>query len=141
MQSANAPTKTYRKIFLVVALIGSAMAMAVQFSNPHINHLAKEKSRYLRQHSKDPIEWYPWGESAFNLARNQHKPIFLSIGFSSCYWCHVMERESFSNPEIARYMNGHFVNVQVDREERPDVDDVYVRGALALNGSAGWPLT
>ncbi len=141
MQAKQTSTKIYQKVLLAAGLFACAFAMASQMSNPHINHLAKEKSRYLRQHSKDPVEWYPWGEAAFSLARSQQKPIFVSIGFSSCYWCHVMERESFSNPEIARYMNEHFINVQVDREERPDVDDIYVRASMALTGSAGWPLT
>ena len=90
------------------------------------NRLAGQKSPYLRQHLHNPVEWYPWGEEAFALARDRDLPIFLSIGYSTCHWCHVMERESFEDGEVARVLNGSFVAVKVDREERPDIDRVYM---------------
>lgn len=86
------------------------------------NRLAKEKSPYLLQHAHNPVDWYPWGEEAFQKARKENKPIFLSIGYSTCHWCHVMEEESFENPEIAKIMNENFVSIKVDREEWPDLD-------------------
>ena len=105
------------------------------------NRLARETSPYLLQHAHNPVDWYPWGEEAFARARAEQKPVLLSIGYSSCHWCHVMERESFENPETASLMNELFVNVKVDREERPDVDDVYMRAVQLLIGRGGWPLT
>src|SRR5688572_30251790 len=89
-------------------------------AHPHTNRLAREKSPYLLQHQHNPVNWHPWGEEAFAKARQENKPIFLSIGYSTCHWCHVMERESFENKEIADYLNQHFVSIKVDREERPD---------------------
>src|SRR5215467_6379035 len=105
------------------------------------NRLAHEGSPYLRQHAHNPVDWYPWGEEAFGRARTENKPVLLSVGYSACHWCHVMERESFENPEIAGLMNELFVNVKVDREERPDVDDVYMKAVQLLTGRGGWPLT
>ncbi len=106
-----------------------------------MNRLADETSPYLRQHADNPVDWYPWGDEAFARAAAEDKPVFLSIGYSACHWCHVMERESFANPEIAAIMNEHFVSIKVDREERPDVDAVYMDAIAALTGSGGWPLT
>ena len=106
----------------------------------HTNRLAREKSPYLLQHQHNPVDWYAWGEEAFQLARAQNKPIFLSIGYSTCHWCHVMERESFEKEEIAAYLNEHFVSIKVDREERPDVDKIYMTFVQATTGSGGWPL-
>jgi hypothetical protein len=105
------------------------------------NRLAKEKSPYLLQHKNNPVDWYPWGEEAFEKARKENKPIFLSVGYSTCHWCHVMERESFENEEIAKIMNEHFVNIKVDREERPDVDKIYLTYVQAITGSGGWPMS
>ena len=106
------------------------------------NRLAREKSPYLLQHAGNPVDWYPWGEEAFAKARREDKPVFLSIGYSTCHWCHVMERESFEDAEVAALMNEHFVSIKVDREERPDVDhDLHGRRARLLTGSGGWPLT
>lgn len=105
------------------------------------NRLIREKSPYLLQHAFNPVDWYPWGEEAFEEARKDNKPIFLSIGYSTCYWCHVMEREVFENPNIARMMNEFFVNIKVDREERPDVDRVYMAAVQAMTGSGGWPMS
>ena len=105
------------------------------------NRLANETSPYLLQHAHNPVDWYPWGEEAFARARAENRPILLSVGYSSCHWCHVMERESFENESTARLMNDLFVNVKVDREERPDVDDVYMRAVQVLTGRGGWPMT
>jgi uncharacterized protein YyaL (SSP411 family) len=107
----------------------------------YTNHLIHEKSPYLLQHAHNPVEWYPWDEKAFEKARKEDKPIFLSIGYSTCHWCHVMERESFENRRIAKLMNDAFVNIKVDREERPDIDSLYMSVAQMMTGSGGWPLT
>ncbi|MHC4548331.1 MAG: thioredoxin domain-containing protein [Planctomycetota bacterium] len=106
-----------------------------------LNRLAQEKSVYLRQHATNPVDWYPWGEEAFAKARRENKPLFLSIGYSSCHWCHVMEHESFADEEVAEVLNQHFVAVKVDREERPDVDEIYMRAAQLMGGGGGWPLS
>ncbi|OGR83529.1 MAG: thioredoxin domain-containing protein [Elusimicrobia bacterium RIFCSPHIGHO2_01_FULL_64_10] len=105
------------------------------------NRLIHEKSPYLQQHAGNPVEWYPWGEEAFQKARRENKPVFLSIGYATCHWCHVMEKESFSDPDIAAVMNEHFVSIKVDREERPDVDKIYMTAAGAAGWGAGWPLS
>ncbi|MHA2379841.1 MAG: thioredoxin domain-containing protein [Candidatus Thorarchaeota archaeon] len=105
------------------------------------NRLISEKSPYLLQHALNPVEWYPWGEEAFDLARKEDKPIFLSIGYSTCHWCHVMAHESFEDDEVADLMNDAFVNIKVDREERPDIDKVYMEVAQMMTGRGGWPLT
>ncbi len=105
------------------------------------NRLRDEASPYLRQHASNPVDWYPWGDAAFERARAERKPILLSIGYASCHWCHVMARESFQDPAVAQLMNERFVNVKVDREERPDVDAVYMAAVQALTGHGGWPLT
>jgi len=105
------------------------------------NRLAKEKSPYLLQHADNPVDWYPWGEEAFAKAKREDKPIFLSIGYSTCHWCHVMEHESFENPQTAKIMNEYFVSIKVDREERPDIDNVYMTAVMTMTGSGGWPLS
>ena len=105
------------------------------------NRLVRETSPYLLQHRDNPVEWYPWGEEAFARAREEDRPLLLSVGYSACHWCHVMERESFEDPETASYMNEHFVNVKVDREERPDVDALYMEAVQAISGQGGWPMT
>ena len=105
------------------------------------NRLAQEKSPYLLQHANNPVDWHPWGSEAFEKARSEGKPVFLSIGYSTCHWCHVMERESFEDEEIAAFLNGNFISIKVDREERPDVDAVYMDFVQASTGSGGWPLS
>jgi uncharacterized protein YyaL (SSP411 family) len=105
------------------------------------NRLASETSPYLLQHAHNPVDWYPWGPEAFERARQENKPILLSVGYSACHWCHVMERESFEDDATAKVMNELFVNVKVDREERPDVDSVYMQAVQAMNGHGGWPMT
>src|SRR5215472_16842933 len=107
----------------------------------HTNRLAHEKSPYLLQHAHNPVDWYPWGEEAFAKGRRENKPIFLSIGYSTCHWCHVMAHESFENEEVAAIMNREFVNIKVDREERPDVDRAYMTFVQATTGSGGWPMS
>ena len=106
----------------------------------HTNRLAAETSPYLLQHAHNPVDWYPWGEEALSRARKENKPIFLSIGYSACHWCHVMERESFEDPEIAKVLNTHFISIKVDREERPDLDEIYMTAVQMMTGSGGWPL-
>src|SRR5918992_506383 len=105
------------------------------------NRLARETSPYLLQHAHNPVDWFPWGDEAFAKARAEDKPVLLSVGYSACHWCHVMERESFEDPEIATVMNEHFVNVKVDREERPDVDQIYMQAVQSMTGHGGWPMT
>ena len=105
------------------------------------NRLVHETSPYLLQHAHNPVAWFPWGEEAFEKARDEDKPIFLSVGYAACHWCHVMEHECFENEEIAQIMNAHFVNVKVDREERPDVDEIYMNAVQVMTGSGGWPMS
>ena len=105
------------------------------------NKLIDEKSPYLKQHAHNPVNWYPWGEKAFEKAKKEDKPIFLSIGYSTCHWCHVMAHESFEDREVAELINEVFVPVKVDREERPDVDDIYMNVCQMMIGQGGWPLT
>ena len=110
-------------------------------SHAHTNRLIKSSSPYLLQHAHNPVDWYPWGEEAFEKARREDKPIFLSIGYSTCHWCHVMAHESFEDEAVARLMNENYVCIKVDREERPDIDQLYMAAAMTLVGRGGWPLT
>ncbi len=105
------------------------------------NRLIDESSPYLRQHADNPVDWYPWGDEAFAKARAEDKPVFLSVGYSACHWCHVMERESFEDAATAALLARHFVAVKVDREERPDVDAVYMKAVQLMTGSGGWPMS
>ena len=104
------------------------------------NQLAQETSPYLLQHKDNPVQWRPWGDEAFAAARERDVPVVVSIGYSACHWCHVMERESFEDEQIAALMNEHFVCIKVDREERPDVDAIYMEAVQAMTGQGGWPL-
>ena len=106
-----------------------------------MNRLADETSPYLRQHRDNPVDWYPWGPEAFDKAKQDDRPIMLSVGYSACHWCHVMAHESFEDDEVAASMNERFVNIKVDREERPDVDAVYMDAVQAMTGRGGWPMT
>ena len=106
-----------------------------------MNRLGREKSPYLKQHASNPVDWYPWGEEAFAAARRDGKPIFLSVGYSTCHWCHVMAHESFEDQGVAGILNRDFVPIKVDREERPDVDRVYMSFVQATTGSGGWPMS
>jgi uncharacterized protein YyaL (SSP411 family) len=105
------------------------------------NRLASEQSPYLLQHAYNPVDWYPWGDEAFERARTENKPIFVSIGYATCHWCHVMERESFEDDAVAEYLNNNFISIKVDREERPDVDAMCMDVCQTLTGHGGWPLT
>src|SRR6202046_1883327 len=106
-----------------------------------MNHLANSTSPYLLQHANNPVDWYPWGAEALQKAKNENKLIIVSVGYSTCHWCHVMEHESFEDEKIAALLNQHFVPVKVDREERPDVDRVYMAYVQAATGSGGWPMS
>ena len=106
-----------------------------------MNRLAQQRSPYLLQHATNPVDWHPWGPDAFDRARAEDKPIFLSIGYSTCHWCHVMEHESFENEQIAKLLNADFVSIKVDREERHDVDRVYMSFVQSTTGSGGWPMS
>ena len=107
----------------------------------HTNRLIHETSPYLLQHAHNPVDWYAWGDEAFQKAKQENKPILLSIGYSACHWCHVMEHESFENEKIAALMNELFVSIKVDREERPDLDEIYMNAVQMLTGRGGWPMT
>src|SRR5262245_44496393 len=124
---------------LLAALPLSAAAPPAQPRQP--NRLARESSPYLLQHAHNPVNWFPWGEEAFAKAKKEGKLVFRSIGYSSCHWCHVMEKESFSNDEVAKILNEHFVCIKVDREERPDVDQIYMTALNVMGNSGGWPLS
>ena len=123
------------------AAIGEKEMPTVTVTHKHTNRLIKESSPYLLQHAHNPVDWYPWGAEAFERAKREDKPIFLSIGYSTCHWCHVMKRESFENKQIAKIMNEHFISIKVDREQRPDVDQIYMDAVVMMTGSGGWPLS
>ena len=105
------------------------------------NHLIHSTSPYLLQHADNPVDWYPWGAEAIEKAHKEDKPIFLSIGYAACHWCHVMAHESFEDPDTARILNSHFINIKVDREERPDLDSIYMSAVTAMTGQGGWPMS
>ena len=111
------------------------------FPEKSYNRLIHEKSPYLLQHKNNPIHWYAWGEEALQASQDQNKPIFLSIGYSTCHWCHVLEKESFEDEEVAALLNENFICIKVDREEHPDVDQFYINVVEAMTGKGGWPLT
>ncbi|MFU8803217.1 MAG: thioredoxin domain-containing protein, partial [Bradymonadaceae bacterium] len=110
-------------------------------SPTYTNRMIMEKSPYLIQHAHNPVNWMPWGKAAFERARSLNRPVIMSVGYSTCHWCHVMERESFEDVEIAKFMNENFVSIKVDREERPDVDDIYMKAVHMMAGRGGWPMT
>jgi uncharacterized protein YyaL (SSP411 family) len=126
---------------LAAAVVLGCGEMSAEQGGRKANRLVHEKSPYLLQHAYNPVDWFPWGEEAFTKARKENKPIFLSIGYSTCHWCHVMERESFENDDIAALMNQYFVCIKVDREERPDIDKIYMTAVQATTGSGGWPMS
>ena len=121
------------------APLGYRVASSEQLNGEWTNRLVGETSPYLLQHAHNPVDWYPWGDAAFEEAGRRGVPVFLSIGYAACHWCHVMEEESFMDPETAAYLNENFICVKVDREERPDVDSVYMDAVYELNQSGGWP--
>src|SRR5262245_60633470 len=131
----------------LLALLLLALALPLDAAAPPAKHrkpnrLARESSPYLLQHAHNPVNWYPWGSEAFAKAKKEGKLVFLSVGYSSCHWCHVMEKESFASDEVAKLLNQHFVCIKVDREERPDVDHVYMTALYVVNnGRGGWPMS
>ncbi|MFH1997067.1 MAG: thioredoxin domain-containing protein, partial [Candidatus Omnitrophota bacterium] len=129
-----------RILIFALTLILGVVGM-VHAEEQYTNKLIRETSPYLLQHAHNPVDWYPWGDEAIAAAQRMDKPIFLSIGYSTCHWCHVMEDESFSNPEVARVINKYYIPIKVDREERPDIDTIYMDAVSAMTGSGGWPLT
>src|SRR5262249_7714976 len=131
-----------RKLVSIVLLVGFMSKTALANETPaSSNRLAREKSPYLLQHAHNPVDWYPWGPDAFEKAKRENKPILLSIGYSTCHWCHVMEKESFEDAATAKLLNGNFVSIKVDREERPDIDGIYMNYVMATTGGGGWPMT
>ena len=138
-------TNCRRAVICIAFVLGILMAESNVFGQDQTspppaagrNHLGETTSPYLLQHALNPVHWYPWGEEAFEVARAQNKPIFLSIGYSTCYWCHVMERESFENQEVADVLNKYFIAVKVDREERPDVDEIYMTAVQMITRGRG----
>jgi len=129
------------KTICIILCILSFGGCSEKESKTKLNHLANEHSPYLLQHADNPVDWYPWSEEAFEKARAEDKPIFLSIGYSTCHWCHVMEHESFEDDSVAKLLNDWFVAIKVDREELPEIDHVYMSVCQAMTGSGGWPLT
>lgn len=128
-------------IFFVILFIITPSFAKSKSIHKFTNRLINETSPYLLQHAHNPVDWYPWGEEALNIAKKENKPIFLSIGYSACHWCHVMEHESFEDEETASLLKQHFISIKVDREERPDLDDIYMAAVQAMTGSGGWPMT
>ncbi len=135
---------TFIAFVVLIVSFGMQEKKTVKSADPQgrrPNRLSHEKSPYLLQHAYNPVDWYPWGEEAFAKAKQEDKPVFLSVGYSTCYWCHVMEKESFENPAIAKLLNDNFVPIKVDREERPDVDAIYMTAVQAMTGRGGWPMS
>ena len=142
----ESPVALRERLQRALAARGPGYVPRTRHRNPdgaprHTNRLILESSPYLQQHAHNPVDWYPWGDEAFARARALGRPIFLSVGYSTCHWCHVMEEESFEDEEVARYLNDHYVAIKVDREERPDVDAVYMAFLQAIAGSGGWPMS
>jgi uncharacterized protein YyaL (SSP411 family) len=135
----------HKSFIIYILLVFSYQAVASEKENnmkhKFTNNLINESSPYLLQHAHNPVNWYPWSDEAFELAKRQDKPVFLSVGYSTCHWCHVMEHESFENVEIAKIMNEHFINIKVDREQRPDIDKIYMDAVHMMTGSGGWPMS
>jgi uncharacterized protein len=130
-----------RALFALAACFAAFAGPGLGAASGRSNHLAGQSSPYLLQHAGNPVDWYPWGEEAFRRAAKEDRPIFLSIGYSACHWCHVMERETFSDEEVGRLLNERFVSIKVDREERPDLDAIYINAVLLMTGRGGWPMT
>ena len=124
------------KLFFLVFIISSNFTLSQVMENKLVN----EKSLYLKQHATNPVNWFPWSEEALDSAKNSDKLLLISVGYSSCHWCHVMEEETFTNDSIAKVMNDNFINIKVDREENPDVDQAYMTASQLMTGMGGWPL-
>ncbi|MEL6592792.1 MAG: DUF255 domain-containing protein, partial [Bacteroidota bacterium] len=138
----NIATKSIPLLLLSLILLSTACNSQNQTSqeHPYTNQLVNSSSPYLQQHAHNPVDWFPWGEDALQKAENEDKLLIISVGYAACHWCHVMEHESFEDTAVARFMNEHFVSIKVDREERPDVDQIYMNAAYMVNGRGGWPL-
>ena len=135
-------TKLFIFIFLGFTFFFSSLLAGIgRCKEKTTNRLANESSPYLLKHATNPVDWHPWGQEAFSLAKEKDKPIFLSIGYLTCHWCNVMEEESFSDPQVAALINDVFIPVKVDREERPDIDQIYMKACHLLSPACGWPLT
>src|SRR6516165_6656488 len=152
MRKFKYPSLAWLTLFVVIAVAAGSLIKplpnehlmtrnAEALAEQHPNRLLHESSPYLRQHAYNPVDWYPWGPEALERSRTLDRPIFLSIGYSACHWCHVMEHESFENETIAAVLNENFVSIKVDREERPDLDHIYQNVVQMLSGQGGWPLT
>jgi hypothetical protein len=140
--SRNYALRSHVKLLVaatIVCTVSCTPALADPTTEASTNRLNQSASPYLLQHAHNPVDWYPWGEEAIAKAKAENKPIFISIGYSTCYWCHVAERTIYSNPSIARLMNEWFINIKVDREERPDIDQAFMLPRQLLTGSGGWP--
>ena len=124
------------KLYFLIFIISSNSLLSQDMEN----NLANEKSLYLKQHATNPVNWFPWNEKALSLAKNSDKLLLISVGYSSCHWCHVMEEESFTDDDVANVMNSNFINIKVDREERPDLDEIYMKALVLMTGSGGWPM-
>src|SRR5688500_1934468 len=125
---------------LLFALADCNDRSKAKVASKKLNRLAEAQSPYLQQHADNPVNWYEWGEEALAKAKKENKPLIISIGYSSCHWCHVMERESFMDTAVARVMNDNFISIKIDREERPDIDQIYLEAAQLISGNSGWPL-
>ena len=142
---------TAAAVLMIAAMQGTNAMGQIQTNHVHVaaksktpkftNELIHETSPYLLQHAHNPVNWFPWGDKAFNASRQTGKPIFLSVGYSTCYLCHVMERQCFEDEEIAKQMNAQFICVKVDREERPDIDNIYMAATQMISGGGGWPMS
>ena len=132
--------KSFLLLLLVTGVVFINLSYATEKSGGY-NRLVHEKSPYLQQHRNNPIWWYPWGDEAFDAARKLNRLVFLSIGYSTCHWCHVMERESFEAEEVAVLLNKHFIAIKVDREELPHVDQIYMTALQGMTGQGGWPMS
>src|SRR5215207_8496447 len=128
-------TKTVSIIFVL-----SFLLFLCSCTSNKENRLAKASSPYLQQHADNPVDWYEWGDEALQLAKKENKPLLISVGYASCHWCHVMEKESFMDTAVARIMNENFICIKVDREERPDIDNIYMAACQLISGNSGWPL-
>ena len=147
MRNTSAGVKWCQIISIVISFgVATSLWGQPESNSPNqkekfVNRLAKESSPYLLQHKNNPVDWYPWGQEAFDKAIELDRPIFLSIGYSTCHWCHVMEHESFEDEQVAQLLNENFISIKVDREERPEIDHVYMSVCQAMTGRGGWPLT
>ena len=124
------------KLFIIIFITSSNYILSQDMENK----LANEKSLYLKQHATNPVNWFPWNDEALSLAKNSDKLLLISVGYSSCHWCHVMEEESFTDDDVAQVMNLNFINIKIDREERPDLDEIYMKALVLMTGSGGWPM-